>query len=161
MSDPVFLYEGSASSRTMYNLSEMNDHGNCLSTGEVRYRWDFSFPLLYTFVLTWFIWTITMYVLYLDSYLHSCLEFAGRSMGTERAILDLAAVMQKTLAMEDVLMYGNADLKAAVEGERLSYVQLLSLTSGITRWSLIRAWWRDSGSKQASLDLWFQTKQYG
>lgn len=121
-SNPMFYY---ADSGTDYSLELMNMRGRCQQPSQVRYKWGFSFLLLYVFLLTWLIWTIVMYVLFLDSYCHSRLNAAKRQMGLRRAILDLSVAMQKHLKLDDTLMHADSQVSSLVEGTQISYQNIM------------------------------------
>lgn len=139
-SGPLFYHQTSS---TAYDLTQFNDHGSCQQQNKVRYKWGFSFLLLYVFVTTWLIWTIVMYALYLDSYLHSRLDTMQRNMGIERAVFDLSLAMQKKIDAESVELHGNHQLEHLTRGGYMSYKDLLLDSLPPTRWGQIRRWWRD------------------
>lgn len=56
----------------------------------------------------------------------------------------LAAAMQKTLVIADVLMHRSSHLKELVQDSKLSYARLLPLTTAYTRRSHLQAWWTDA-----------------
>lgn len=126
-----------------YNEAEITEHGKCLNENDVRYSWGFSFLLLYFFIITLLVWTIGMYILYLNSFLLSRLDRTERHMGTERAVLDLSAAMQRKLAAEHSEMYSNSQLNRLVRNNVITYKDLPLESSIPTRWTLIGIWWRD------------------
>ena len=139
-SGPVFYHQ---TSNTGYDLKQFNENGSCQQLSDVRYKWGFSFLLLYVFIATWLIWTIVTYGLYLDAYLHSRLDVTKRTMGLERAVLDLSQAMQKKVDAETVELYGNHQLKHLISSGHISYQDLLLDSLPPTRWTQLRRWWRD------------------
>lgn len=122
-SNPMFYY---GSSGTAYNVTQMNERGSCQQPHQVRYKWGFSFLLLYAFLVTWLVWTVVMYGLFLDSYYNSRLNAADRKMGLKRAILDLSTSMQKHFKAEDVVLYSNAQLCSIVKEHEISYQNMIA-----------------------------------
>ncbi|KAK5937627.1 hypothetical protein PMZ80_010247 [Knufia obscura] len=137
-SDPFFYHQ---SSGTGYNLTELNQNGSCQQLDNVRYKWGFSFILLYAFIATWLIWNIVVFGIYLDSYLHSRLDVAKRSIGLERAVFDLSLAMQKRTDAESVVMTGNDRLQHLIRGGHMTYKDLPLNSLPPTRWNQIRKWW--------------------
>ena len=138
--DPLFYH---STSSTVYNLTHFNANGSCQQQNNVRYKWGFSFLLSYVFVVTWLVWTIVTYGLYLDSYLHSRLDVLKRNIGVERAVLDLSLAMQKKVDAETVEMCGNHQLEHLIRGGYISYQDFLLKHLPPTRWTQLRRWWRD------------------
>lgn len=145
--NPVFWDQ---SSQTLYNLDEFNSRGTCQQEGLVRYKWGFSFLLLYAFVVTFLIWSIGMWILYLDCWLHSRIDLSHRKMGVERAVLDLSHSMESKLDTDQVELHSNSQLRPLVKDSMLTYSDLPLQLPAVTRWSLFRWWWRDFDFKSWS-----------
>lgn len=137
---PLFYHHTSS---TAYNLTQLNENGSCQQQNNVRYKWGFSFLLLYVFLVAWLVWTIVMYGLYLDAHLHSRLDVVKRNMGLERAVLDLSLAMQKKVNVETVELHGNHQLEHLIRSSHMSYQSLLLDLLPPTRWTQVRQWWRD------------------
>jgi len=144
--DPLLFYPDS---ETTYNLTQLNERGSCQQLNHVRYKWGFSFLLLYVFIVALLIWTITIYALYLDSYYHSRLDAAGRYIGLKRAVLDLALAMQENLEARDVRLKSDARLSSLVRGYHIIYRNLVlddlppprCTDSKTYRWVSKERWW--------------------
>lgn len=139
VSSPLFYHNGS---KTLYNQTEYNKQGSCQQQGDVRYRWGFSFLLLYVFVIIFLVWIIGMYGLYLDAYLHSRLDVVQRHMGLERAVLDLSATMRKRVDNQDLDLEGNSKLKSLVKGH-MTYRELPLESLPPPRWIKLREEWEN------------------
>lgn len=140
-SNPTFYYNGS---QTLYNLTEMNNYGTCQQEGAlVQYKWGFSFVLLFAFVVTFLIWSIGTWALYLDSWLHSSLDFSHRDMGPQRAVLDMARSMETKLDTGQVELTSNSQLKTLTQNTTITYSDLPLKQPMITRWTTFKWWWRD------------------
>ena len=135
--DPLFYHRMSS---TIYNLTKFNENGSCQQQTNVRYKWGFSFLLLHVFTITWLVWTVVMYGLYLDAYLHSRLDVAKRKMGLERAVLDLSLAMQKKVDAETVELHGNHQLEHLTRSCYISYQDLPLDSLPPTRWTQLRRW---------------------
>lgn len=153
VNNPVFL---DAASQTMYNLTELNAAGSCQQNGQVRYKWGFSFLLLYFFVVALLIWTIGMWVFYLDSWLHSRLDNEHAQMGVERAILDLSESMHTKLGPDQIQLRTNSQIQPFVKSNTLTYSTLPMKTLAVTRWTRFRWWWKEFLVKQwAKEEKWW------
>ncbi|KAK5080944.1 hypothetical protein LTR05_008260 [Lithohypha guttulata] len=140
---------------TTYDLDEYNFWGSCQQGSPIKYKWGFSFLLLYVFVGTWFVWSIGMYCLYLDSYAKSRLDISKRDMGIERAVLDLTRSIQSTIDVEKVDTSGNSALRRLVRKTNLSYEYLLLNTVVTSRWEQLRIWWQGFSVKK-----WLHEEKY-
>lgn len=119
-SNPMFLLP----SNMTYTVSDMNEHGSCLSALNVRYKWGFSFFLAFTFMMTWTLWTVSMWLCQIENSGTSRLLTTGRNMGLERAVLDLSLSMQKVLDVEDTKLYGSRRLQRLVNKTEITYAGL-------------------------------------
>lgn len=124
-STPLFYHH---TSDTAYDLTQFNENGSCQQLKDVKYKWGFSFLLLYAFVTTLLIWTFVLYGIYLDAYFHSRLDVVERNIGLERAVIDLSLAMQKKVDAASVGLHGNNRLAQCIKGGHMSY-QDLSLDS--------------------------------
>ena len=149
VSSPVFW---DSSSQTLYNLTQFNSAGSCQQQGLVKYKWGFSFLLLYVFVITFLVWTIGMWTFYLDSWLHSRLDVSQRQMGVERAVLDLSKAMQSKVDADQVELHSNSQLRTLVKINQLTCSELPLDWHVNTRWNKCRRWWRDFRFKQWAKD---------
>jgi hypothetical protein len=106
-----------------YDLDYIQANGSC--EPRPTYRWGFSFLLLFVTVLLTTIWTIGMYIMWLDAYLYSRFDRAHRDMGTHRAALDFAAAMRKDIGEDTTEDLSNSELKKRVKrglnGWRVGY----------------------------------------
>jgi hypothetical protein len=148
VSSPVFW---DSSSQTLYNLTQFNSAGSCLQQGLVKYKWGFSFLLLYVFAITFLAWTIGIWAFYLDSWLHSRLD-VSRRIGIERAVLDLSKSMQSKVNADQVELHSNSELRTLVKINQLTYSDLPLDLHVDTRWNQCRRWWRDFRFKQWAED---------
>lgn len=145
----TFLYEN-----TTYSWQDVSHYGQCVQIA--TYKWGFSFLLLFiTFVLTT-IWSIGMYVMWLDAHLHSRYNRAGRQIGTYRAVLDLAKAMRKDMGEDATENLSNTELKEKINrrlnGGVIGYQMLDQPGTGhemlpLTRWESMKIWWEYHGWK--------------
>jgi hypothetical protein len=149
VSKPVFW---DSSSQTLYNLTQLNLAGSCQQQGLVKYKWGFSFLLLYVFVISFLVWTIGMWAFYLESWLHSCLDVSQRRMGLERAVLDLSKSMRSKVNADQVELHSNSQLRTLVKNNQLTYSDLPLDLHVDTRWNKNKRWWRDFRFKQWAKD---------
>lgn len=119
---------------------EFNKAGSCQQPGVVKYHWGFSFLLLYVFIATFCVWIIGMWALYMDSWLHSRLDISRRHMSPERALLDISETIFSAVEMDEVRLYGNAQIQGLVEPVRLTYSDLLIDSKTVTRWTEYQRW---------------------
>jgi hypothetical protein len=136
-------------SKTTYNLTEFTQATRCQADAILEYHWGFSFLPLYVYLLAFLGWSLGMWscCLYARSYTDP--KLAKRGLGIERAVLDAAYAMEKTLDPVTVHLKGNAELKSLVETVQLSYKNLCD--SGNTtrkldvfsfkKWVRDEVWW--------------------
>ena len=143
--DPLFTND-----QYVYELEELNLRGRC-QQANTSYRWGFSFLILFWFVILSLVWSVGMYVLWLDAYFHSRFDRAGRSMGLQRAILDLAYCMQKDVDEEGREMLSNPKLQRKIrrdlKGGRITYEMLEEKLLPVSRATASRMWWRETNKK--------------
>lgn len=94
------------------------DHGYISSSGACQqqktYKWGFSFLLLFIFCIIQSVWSLGMYIMYMDAYMKSRFERAGRDMGTHRAALDFAKAIRKDMGEEATEELGDRELRQRV-----------------------------------------------
>ena len=134
--DPVFT-NGDFS----YNLEQLNLNGRCQQAG-TSYKWGFSFLVLFSFIVMFLVWCVGMYVLWLDAFLHSRFDRIGRSMGLQRAILDLAYCMHKDVDETGRDMLSNGELQSRIrrdlKGGSITYDMLDPKLLPLSRWAELR-----------------------
>lgn len=128
------------SSKTSYTIAQMSEFGQCQQTDTSKYQWGFSFYLLFVFVITLLVWTIGMWVFYLDSWLHSRLDANHRDMGLERAALDIAHALQYRISLDGYRPTGNGQIRRVAKGMQYQYTDLVSETPSSTRWNQCLLW---------------------
>ncbi len=156
-SDPEFT-----NGQYTYNLEQLNSNGRC-QQADTSYKWGFSFLVLFSFIVMFLVWCAGMYALWLDAFLHSRFDRVGRSMGLQRAILDLAYCMHKDVDETGRDMLSNGELQSRIrrdlKGGRITYDMLDPKLLPISRWAESRfyliAWRRrvaERGSKFRATD---------
>jgi hypothetical protein len=142
-SDPVFT-----NGQFTYDLQELNLRGRC-QQDNVSYKWGFSFLVLFSFVVMFLVWCVGMYALWLDAFLHSRFDRVGRTLGLQRAILDLAYCMHRDVDETGRDMLSNVELQNRIrrdlKGGRITYEMLdqkLLPLSRADEWRLVSAGWR-------------------
>lgn len=128
-----------------FDLQELNANGRCQQL-ETSYRWGFSFLILFIVTVTLTVWSLGMYMLFLDAYLHSRLDRAGRRMGIHRAVLDLAACMQRDMNDEEFRQTAsNRELhnriRHELRGGSITYAMLDEKLLPVSRRVVILRWW--------------------
>ena len=136
-SNPMFW---EPDSQTLYDISGFNSAGRCQQAGRVEYKWGFSFLLLYAFVLTLLVWTLGMWIFYLDSWLQS--RLSGQ-MGPERAVLDISRSIPSDVDVDHVQLHSNSMLQPLFRENQLTYSDLPLDVLTVTRWTKCKSWWRD------------------
>ncbi|ETI21021.1 hypothetical protein G647_07364 [Cladophialophora carrionii CBS 160.54] len=138
--DPVFTNR-----QFTYKLDELNVRGRCQPEGE-SYKWGFSFLALFSFIVVFLAWSVGMYALWLDAFLHSRFDRVGRSMGLQRAVLDLAYCMQRDVDETGRDMLSNAELQKCIrqdlKGGRITYEMLDPKLLPLSRAAEWRLKWR-------------------
>jgi hypothetical protein len=82
LSGTLWIWKGE-----VYNLSYVLAEGQCLPL--MTHNWGFSFLGLFIVMFFTAVWSIGMYVMWLDAYLNSRFSRANRDLGTYRASLGL------------------------------------------------------------------------
>ena len=133
-----------------YDLEQLNDRGRCQQTGE-SYKWGFSFFALFIFVIAFLVWCVGMYALWLDAFLHSRFDRVGRTLGLQRAILDLAYCMHRDVDEDGRDMLSNADLQSKIrrdlKGGRITYEMLDPKFLPVSRATEWGQKWRETSKK--------------
>jgi hypothetical protein len=141
-----------------YDLDQLNVAGRCQQT-DATYKWGFSFLVLFIVVVLFFSWSLGMYILWLDAYFNSRFDRAGRTMGLQRAIVDLAYCIQKDTGEDGNEMASNAELQAKIRrglnGGRITYQMLDDKALPLTRAAELRLRWR-----QTSVKEWFKDRMF-
>ncbi|KAJ9613136.1 hypothetical protein H2200_003077 [Cladophialophora chaetospira] len=121
-SDPTFT-----NGQFTYDLEQLNLRGRCQQSG-TNYQWGFSFLVLFSFIIVSLVWCAGMYVMFVDAFLHSRIDRVGRSMGLQRAILDLAYCMHKDVDETGRDMLSNGELQDRIrrdlKGGSITYEML-------------------------------------
>ncbi|KAK5033178.1 hypothetical protein LTS07_003479 [Exophiala sideris] len=99
-----------------YSLEEINVNGECQQI-QSSYKWGFSFLVLFSVIILFLVWSLGMYILWVDAYLNSRFNRAGRTLGIQRAVLDLAACMQREIGPDGIEMMSNPELQNKIRGE--------------------------------------------
>lgn len=124
-----------------YGLEDINLNGKCQQI-QSTYKWGFSFLVLFSVIILFLVWTLGMYILWVDAHLNSRFNRAGRTLGIQRAALDLAHCIQKDLGTDGIEMTSNAELQKKIRGElrggRITYQMLEEKMLPITRGTQFR-----------------------
>lgn len=121
-----------------YTLARINELGQCQQSN-TSYKWGFSFLILFSVLLILVVWCVGMYALWLDAFLNSRVDNAGRHIGLQRAVLDLAVVMNNDIGDEVPEMASNNQLNDKVRkdlnGGRITYQTLDREKLPPSRWN--------------------------
>lgn len=132
-----------------YNLDRINELGRCQQSN-TSYKWGFSFLILFVVLLLFVIWCVGMYVLWMDAFLNSRVDNAGRHIGLQRAVLDLASVMRNDIGDELPEMASNNQVNEKVrkdlKGGRITYQMLNPEYLPLSRWNELTSRCRQRGS---------------
>lgn len=133
---------------TTYDWQYISRNGNC--SQQQTYKWGFSFLLLFIFCLCQAIWFLGMYILYMDAYMESRFERAGRNMGTHRAALDFSKAMRKDMGEDATEEHvGETELRRRVRrklnGGVIQLEMLDHKSLPVSRAEDFRIWWRING----------------
>ncbi|KAL9618766.1 MAG: hypothetical protein Q9160_006560 [Pyrenula sp. 1 TL-2023] len=123
-----------------------------------NYKWGFSFLLLFIFCLCQAIWFMGMYTLYMDAYMESRFERAGRNMGTHRAALDFSKAIRKDMGEDATEEHvGETELRRRVRRKLNGGVIQLDMpdhkTLPVSRAEELRIWWRMNGGWRGRVEL--------
>jgi hypothetical protein len=148
MSQALWVWKGE-----VYNLSYVLAEGECLPL--MTHNWGFSF--LGVFILLFFtaVWSIGMYIMWMDAYLNSRFSRADRDLGTYRASWDFADAMRKDMSAGSVTeAMSNRELRKRVRqarnGDRVRY-QMNDPDVPISRFDELRIWWSGVDARRRTL----------
>lgn len=137
-----------------YDLTYIKANGACQQ--QQTYKWGFSFLLLFIFCVIQTVWSFGMYVMYMDAYMESRFERAGRDMGTHRAALDFAKAIRKDMGEEATEELGDGELRRRVRRKlNGGVIQMEMLDHGalpVSRSEDLKIWWRMGGGWQGRLN---------
>jgi hypothetical protein len=132
---------------TVLNVTKVNRRGSCQQT--TKYRWGFSFLLLFIVLIFLNVWIVGTYVLLLDVYLHSRLHIVKRDMGIYRAALDISSVIQDNVDSDVNALTSNTILKKRIQGGKSGNKIGLQHLNGVlppnTRMMVFQIWARTGG----------------
>ncbi|KAK5059893.1 hypothetical protein LTR84_009776 [Exophiala bonariae] len=121
-----------------FTLEELNQRGQCQQSN-TSYKWGFSFLILFSVLVGFVVWCVGMYVLWVDAFLNSRVDNAGRHIGLQRAVLDLASVMKNDIGDNLSEMASNNHLNKKVrndlKGGRIDYQMLTQEHLPMSRWN--------------------------
>lgn len=136
-----------------YDLAFVKQYASCKPVDS--HNWGFSFLLLFITLLLLSIWSLGIYVLWLDVYFHSRLDRKGRQMGMVRASHDLVEAMHRDGTSESIdHTLGEGEIRKKVmtttrsrpERSGMTYRHLIDDVSA-TRWETIKKCWIEVNSK--------------
>lgn len=148
-----------------YDLENLNLNGRCQQL-DTSYKWGFSFLVLFIVIMTFTVWCLGMYILWLDAWLNSRFDRAGRAMGLHRAVLDLASCMNQDVDEDGREMMSNGELhdkiRKGLNGGQITYEMLDEKWLPISRGAVFRQWWLDKkrewpGKKEKMRHFWPDT----
>ncbi|KEF53992.1 uncharacterized protein A1O9_09787 [Exophiala aquamarina CBS 119918] len=135
-----------------FEIDKINELGRCQQSN-TSYKWGFSFLILFVVLLLFAVWCVGMYALWIDAFLHSRVDNAGRHIGLQRAVLDLAHVMRNDIGDDLPEMASNNQVNEKVrkdlKGGRISYQMLNPEFMPMSRWTEFRLRCRAKGSIKA------------
>lgn len=117
-----------------YRSTELTNRTRCLpDTQNPAYRWGFSTMLSGVFVIVHLIWSLTMYLVWLDAQFNSKLVRMGYTMTPLRAAFTLATVARRKMGCGNVdlvradtknvedKLFGNSSKKIRHQGAEIDY----------------------------------------
>ncbi|KIW39208.1 uncharacterized protein PV06_09002 [Exophiala oligosperma] len=150
-----------------YDLEDLNLNGKCQQL-DTSYKWGFSFLVLFNVIMTFTVWCLGMYILWLDAWLNSRFDRAGRTMGLHRAVLDLAACMNQDVDEGGREMMSNGELhdkiRKGLNGGQITYEMLDEKWLPVSRRAVLDLWWLDKkqewpGKREKMRRFWPETKR--
>lgn len=137
----------------VYNMSYVLADGECLPL--MTHNWGFSFLGLFIVMLFIAVWSIGMYIMWMDAYLNSRFSRVDRDLGTYRASWDFAEAMRRDMGDSFVTeAMSNREVKAKVRrarnGDRVRY-QMNDPDVPISRLDELRIWWSGVDVRRRSL----------
>ena len=151
----IFMYQN-----TTYTFAYIQGNGQCAQSDPPSYQWGFSFLLLFITSLLTAVWSVGMYIMWLDAHLNSRYNRARRQLGSYRAVLDLAKAFRQDMGEDATEHLSNSELKERIKhgtnGHAIGYEMLDQSGSGekalpLTRWESLKLWHRFHGWKTWSL----------
>jgi hypothetical protein len=139
MSKALWIWKGE-----VYNLSYVLAEGQCLPL--MTHNWGFSFLGLFIVMVFTAVWSIGMYIMWLDAYLNSRFSRVNRDLGMYRAAWDFAEAMRRDMgdgSVREAMSNGEMKEKVrqAMNGNRVRY-QMNDSDVPISRLDELRIWWR-------------------
>ena len=128
----------------VYNLSYVLANGECLPL--MTHNWGFSFLGMFILLFLTAVWSIGMYIMWLDAYFTSRFARQGRDMGPYKASWDMAAAMSRDISTTGFITEAtsNSEVKNRVRkarnGNHISY-QMTDIDIPISRFDELRIWW--------------------
>ena len=138
MSKALWIWKGE-----VYNLSYVLAEGQCLPL--MTHNWGFSFLGLFIVMVLTAVWSLGMYLMWMDAYLNSRFSRADRDLGTYRASWDFADAMRRDMGDRPVTeAMSNRQVRTRVRqarnGNRVRY-QMNDPDVPISRLDELRIWW--------------------
>jgi hypothetical protein len=138
MSKALWIWKGD-----VYNLSYVLAEGQCLPL--MTHNWGFSFLGLFIVMVFTAVWSMGMYIMWLDAYLNSRFGRVHRDLGMYRAAWDFAEAMRRDMgdgAVREAMSNGEMKEKVrqAMNGNRIRY-QMNDSDVPISRLDELRIWW--------------------
>jgi hypothetical protein len=132
---------------SILSIKDINRMGNCQQTA--KYRWGFSFLLLFIVLILFIVWMLGTYVLWLDASLNSRLDIVKRDMGIYRATLDISSLIRNDLGKEVDALTPNSVLKKRIRegktGGRIDFRSVNDVPLPHTRFTKFQIWARAGG----------------
>ena len=88
----------------------------CQPDGKL-YQWGFSFQMLLLVAIAQVLWSLGLYLMWLDARRNSYLTSSGRKLGRWRAVLDLAEPLKESLG-NGAVVHGNQQLEELIKRRR-------------------------------------------
>ena len=136
-------------SNTSIAENKIDRVGTCQQTA--KYKFGFSFLLLFVVLVLFIIWLLGTYLMFVDAFVHTKLDLAKRDMGIYRAVLDISSVLN-TDTHNDILgsLTPNRMLKKTLhpKGKPKAAIGLQALSESLppdTRKAMILNWSRAGG----------------
>ena len=139
MSRALWIWKGE-----VYNLSYVLAEGQCLPL--MTHNWGFSFLGLFVVMVFTAVWSIGMYIMWMDAYLNSRFSRVGRDLGTYRASWDFADAMRRDMGGDGSVTEAMSNrqvrtrVRQARNGNRVRY-RMNDPDVPISRLDELRIWW--------------------
>jgi hypothetical protein len=136
-----------------YSFEYIMTHSICEPTKS--HNWGFSFLFLFITLVLLSLWSVAMYVLWLQTYLYSRVDSRGTSLGVYRASSDLVKAMEQDFGVRGVNDLMEEDQieqvirrrrrqGCQIEGFGPSRQDTRRFEGQQTRWEVLMLWWRGS-----------------